>query len=114
MQPIHGNILRGHLETMVLSVLEEGAAHGFQVLRRLQELGSGALQLREGSLYPALYRLERAGFVKGEWDKQRAESRGPRRRVYHITPKGKRQLDAGRVEWRHFVSIIGPIVGAPV
>jgi PadR family transcriptional regulator len=113
MQQIHGNTLRGHLETMVLSVLESGSAHGFQILRRLDELGSGALKLREGSLYPALYRLERAGLVKAEWDKEGVASRGPRRRVYHLTPKGKRRLETGRVEWQNFVAIIGPIVGAP-
>ena len=56
MESIHGDKLRGHLETMVLSTLEQGEAHGLEILRRLEEAGCGLLRLKEGSLYPALYR----------------------------------------------------------
>ena len=113
MRQISGNILRGHLETMVLSVLEAGEAHGFQILRRLEDAGSGALTLKEGTLYPALYRLERAGLVEADWEADDNGRKGPRRRVYQITRKGKRQLSAGRAEWQHFVGVIGGILGAP-
>lgn len=113
MQPIGGDALRGHLATMILSVLERGEAHGFEVWRRLEDAGRGALKLKEGSLYPALYRLEKHGLVKAQWEKGNDERRGPRRRIYRLTPKGKRHLSAGRQQWQHFASVIGRIVGAP-
>jgi DNA-binding PadR family transcriptional regulator len=113
MEPIGGNALRGHLESLILAGLERGAAHGFEIWRRLEAAGSGALRLREGSLYPALYRLEAAGQVRAEWEDGATNRRGPRRRVYHITPKGTRRLAAARAEWQHFVTTIGGILGAP-
>ncbi len=112
-KPIEGNQLRGHLEAMILSTLARGEAHGFDVLRRLDAAGSGLLKLKEGSLYPALYRLEAAGAIKGHWEDGASDSRGPRRRLYRLTPKGRRQLQASRQQWRDFVSVIGGIVGAP-
>lgn len=113
MEPIAGDALRGHLETMILAALETGAAHGFEILRRLTEAGSGALRLREGSLYPALYRMEEAGLIASEWEEGSARRRGPRRRVYELTRRGHTRLAAGRAEWRRFVHVIGNILGAP-
>ncbi len=113
MQPIGGDSLRGHLETMVLSVLEKDAAHGFEVWRRLEEAGCGALTLKEGSLYPALYRLEKNSFVKAQWESGKSRRRGPRRRIYRLTPKGRRKLKTSRRQWIQFTSVIGAIIGAP-
>ena len=113
METIHGDKLRGHLETMVLSTLEQGEAHGLEILRRLEDGGCGLLRLKEGSLYPALYRLEAAGEVKADWESEPHGRRGARRRFYRLTPKGQRQLDAGRVEWQQFVRVLGGILGAP-
>lgn len=113
MMPIGGNALRGHLESLILSVLERGEAHGFEVWRRLEAAGSGALRLKEGSLYPALYRLESAGLVRAAWEDGETDRRGPRRRVYRITPKGTRRLAEARAEWRQFVATIGGILGEP-
>src|SRR5690348_8659148 len=109
MKPISGDTLRGHLEAMVISVLEHGQAHGFEIWRRLEKAGSGALHLKEGSLYPALYRLEAAGLVRSNWENDSADRRGPRRRVYHVTSKGTRRLNEGRAEWRRFVTVVGGI-----
>lgn len=109
-ESISGNALRGHLETMVLSSLERQEAHGFEILRRLDKAGRGALSMKEGSLYPALYRMEKSGLLKARWD-DKTEGRGPRRRVYRLTSKGRRHLQQGRQAWNHFVTIIGPIVG---
>jgi PadR family transcriptional regulator len=113
MESIHGDKLRGHLETMILSSLERGEAHGLEILHRLEEAGCGLLRLKEGSLYPALYRLEAAGAVRAVWESQPHGRRGARRRIYRLTPKGQRQLDAGRVEWRQFVRVVDGILGAP-
>jgi DNA-binding PadR family transcriptional regulator len=112
MENISGDALRGHLETMVLAVLERGATHGFDVLRRLEQAGCGALRLKEGTLYPVLYRLERARLVRAAWEDE-SDRRGPRRRIYHLTRKGTRALAAGREGWRAFVTVIGRIVEAP-
>src|SRR5262249_35816163 len=113
MEAIQGDKLRGHLEAMVLSTLERGEAHGLEILHRLEEAGCGLLRLKEGSLYPALYRLEAARAVKGAWECEPPGRRGARRRIYRLTPKGQRQLDAGRVEWRQFVRVLDGILGAP-
>ena len=113
MQRIHGDALRGHLEAMVLAALSRGEAHGFEVLRRLEELGCGALSLREGTLYPVLYRLEEAGMVRAEWEADSGGRRGPRRRIYHLTAKGRRELARRREAWAQFVTVVGGIMGAP-
>src|SRR6476661_7181897 len=100
MDTIHGDKLRGHLEAMILSTLEQGEAHGLEILHRLEEAGCGLLRLKEGSLYPALYRLEASGEVKAEWESEAHGRRGARRRIYCLTAKGRRKLDASRAEWQ--------------
>jgi DNA-binding PadR family transcriptional regulator len=105
MGAIQGDELRGHLE--------RGEPHGLEILHRLEEAGCGLLRLKEGPLYPALYRLETAGAVKAVWEPEPHGRRGARRRIYGLTPKGRRQLDAGRAEWRQFAHILGGILGAP-
>ena len=116
MTNIQGDTLRGHLETLILSSLRRGEAHGFEILKRLEQAGSGALRLKEGSLYPALYRLEAAGLVKAVWERApapgEAARRGPRRRIYRLTAKGGRRLEEARGEWDLFVRVVGGILGA--
>ncbi len=113
MLQITGDKLRGHLETLVLSSLEQGVAHGLEIVKRVDAAGSGALKLKEGSLYPALYRMEQAGFVKGQWEGEGSGRRGARRRLYRLTTKGKRQLNQGRQEWTEFVTVMSGLLGAP-
>ena len=111
MSGISGDALRGHLETIVLSSLRRGEAHGFEILRRLEDAGSPALKLKEGSLYPALYRLEAAGMIKGQWEDGATGRRGPRRRIYRLTQKGRRRFDEARGEFELFVATMGRILG---
>jgi DNA-binding PadR family transcriptional regulator len=115
MQAIDGDKLRGHLESLVLATLEKGGeAHGLEILRRLEVGGCGLLKLKEGSLYPALYRLEAAGEVAGTWEREPPDGRrGARRRIYRLTPRGRRKLQQGRGEWQTFVSTIGQILATP-
>jgi len=113
MSKINGDQLRGHLDTMVLSMLEQEPAHGLEILQRLDKAGCGLLRLKEGSLYPALYRLEAAGKIKAAWESTPHGRRGARRRIYRLTSTGKRSLLKGREEWSSFVSIVGTILGAP-
>jgi DNA-binding PadR family transcriptional regulator len=110
---IDGDKLRGHLETLILAALERDQAHGLEILRRLETGGCGLLRLKEGSLYPALYRLEAAGQIGARWETGPHGRRGARRRIYHLTPKGKRKLQRGRGEWQAFVATLGGILGAP-
>lgn len=113
MATIQGDQLRGHLESVVLSALEQGPAHGWDLARRLDQQARGGLQLKEGSLYPALYRLEQMKLVTAKWDDQSSGRRGPKRRVYQLTAKGRRRLVAARDEWKHFVEVLGNLLGAP-
>lgn len=112
MRAIEGDRLRGHLEGLILAALEGGAGHGWEIWSRLEESAAGLLRLKEGSLYPALYRLERERLIVGRWESDASGRRGPRRRVYRLTPKGRRQLVAARGEWRQFVNVIGGLLGA--
>src|SRR5438309_8430154 len=111
MVAITGDKLRGHLETLILSTLERAEAHGLEILRRLEEAGCGLLRLKEGSLYPALYRLEAAGAVAAAWEAEPHGRRGARRRIYRLTARGTRKLHTSRVEWQQFVRILGGILG---
>jgi DNA-binding PadR family transcriptional regulator len=114
MEAISGDKLRGHLELLILATLECGEAHGLEILRRLESGGCGLLTLKEGSLYPALYRLEEAGEISAAWEKESGGRRGPRGRIYRLTAKGHRKLARGREEWKTFASTLGAILlGAP-
>jgi DNA-binding PadR family transcriptional regulator len=114
MDAISGDKLRGHLELLILATLERGEAHGLEILRRLESGGCGLLTLKEGSLYPALYRLEEAGEVSAAWEKESGGRRGPRGRIYRLTTKGHRKLAQGRNEWQAFVTTLsGILLGAP-
>ncbi len=113
MNEITGDKLRGHLETMILSSLEKGETHGLEILRRLELAGCGLLRLKEGSLYPALYRLEAQGLVQAVWEEEMHGRRGARRRFYRLTSKGKRALNKGRADWVVFARTMSGILGAP-
>lgn len=113
MATIRGDQLRGHLEGLILAALEREAAHGWDIWRRLEQASGGALALKEGSLYPALYRLEQQGLIAARWDTDTTDRPGPRRRVYRLTTKGKRRLSAARNEWQQFVAVLGQLLGAP-
>jgi len=114
MDTIHGDKLRGHREAMILATLERGQTHGLEILHRLEEAGCGMLRLKEGSLYPALYRLESAKQVEAVWEEEPHGRRGARRRIYRLTTKGKRALSHGRDQWKQFVNVLGTILAVPV
>ncbi|HEY4312560.1 MAG TPA: helix-turn-helix transcriptional regulator [Pirellulales bacterium] len=111
MAPIEGDKLRGHLAGLILASLESGAAHGWEIWTRLESAGDGALRLKEGSLYPALYRLEQEGLIAARWEAAESARRGPRRRIYRLTGKGRKRLTAAREEWRQFVTVLGGLLG---
>ena len=94
-------------------MLEDGPAHGWDICRSLDATSGGAWALKEGSVYPALYRLERRVLVTAQWDNEPAQRRGPRRRVYRLSPKRRRALVTARGQWQRFAVIVTTILGAP-
>ena len=90
-------LLHGTLDTLVLKTLTGGRRHGYAIARAIEEATDGVVDVEEGSLYPALYRMERKGWVEAEWG---LSELGRRAKFYRLTPKGRRQLDCanGRVD----------------
>ena len=100
--------MRGHLEALLLACLQDGAAHGYELIRRLHDRSSGAFDLPEGTIYPVLRRLEGEGHVSSKWK----DAHGRRRRVYTLTARGRRHLSTQRDEWNGFVVAIEGVFGA--
>jgi DNA-binding PadR family transcriptional regulator len=100
--------VRGHLDLLLLSVLADGPAHGYAIIASLRERSDGAFDLPEGTVYPALHRLERAGLLTSRWDDRPAR----RRREYAITAAGSAALAAKRQEWRAFARGVQAVVRA--
>jgi DNA-binding PadR family transcriptional regulator len=89
--------LKGHLDGLVLAVIAGEPKHGYAVIEALKTRSAGRLSLPEGTVYPALHRLERGGLLASEWS-----DTGRRRRVYRLTAKGERELGIRRERWRDF------------
>jgi PadR family transcriptional regulator PadR len=100
-------VLRGHLDGMILSVLEHEPLHGYAVMEALLARSGGTLDLPTGTLYPALRRLERAGYLRSDW----STVAGRRRRTYRLTASGKKMLAAERSEWRAFAALVNGVLG---
>jgi transcriptional regulator len=96
---MEGEMLKGHLDMIVLAALLAGPAHGYAVIEEIKRRSGGAFDLPEGTIYPVLHRLERGGLLAGRW--VTAES-GRRRRVYVLTRRGKRALSEQRAVWEQF------------
>jgi len=92
-------LLHGALEALILRTLSEGDDHGYGISRRIESATGGAVQVEDGSLYPALYRLERKALIKGEWALTEARKRA---RFYHLTDKGRRHLVRQTAQWAAF------------
>lgn len=100
--------LRGHLDLLLLATLHErGPAHGYALITALRESSGGTFDLPEGTVYPALHRLERDGLVTGFWE----EGTPRRRRSYELTPQGRAALQRKNREWREFAKAVQMIVG---
>jgi PadR family transcriptional regulator PadR len=103
------DLLRGTLDMLILKAVSLGPQHGYGVLLRIQQLAQGNLHIEQGSLYPALYRLEHKGFIASEW----GESENNRKaKFYRLTPAGKRQLRLETESWRRLGSTIATVLNA--
>ena len=99
--------LRGHLDRLLLAVLAEAPGHGYELSRRLTARSGGEFDVNEGSLYPALHRLERGRLVESTW----STDDGRRRRVYRLTPSGRRASEDSQREWRAFSTAVDMVLG---
>jgi PadR family transcriptional regulator PadR len=97
---------KGNAELLILALLEQKARHGYEIGKLIAERSEGIVRFHVASLYPLLYRLERRGWVKGEWE----PAGGRRRRFYRLTPTGRRTLASQRIRWRAFSGAINRIV----
>ena len=98
--------LKGHLDGLILAVVAPQPLHGYAVIEQLKARSGGALALPEGTVYPALHRLEADGLLESTW----STASGRRRRVYSITGRGEKELGASRKRWRVFAGTIESVL----
>ena len=100
-------LLQGTLDLLILKAISLGPLHGYGVLLRIQQISKERLEIQQGSLYPALYRLEHQGWIKSEW----GESENNRRaRYYRLTAAGKRQLQSEADRWNQMSAVMAGIL----
>jgi len=102
-----GEALKGHLDLLLLAILSEGPAHGYAVIESLRTRSGEVFDLPEGTIYPALHRLEEQGLLKSSWSEDSAR----RKRIYQLTPKGRQTLTARQSEWLKFAEAVNATVG---
>ena len=103
------DLLPGTLELLILKVVSLGPRHGYGVLLRIQQISGEALQIEQGSLYPALYRLEHRGLLATEWG---TSENNRRAKYYRLTRAGKRQLREQTSNWNRLVEVMGTALAA--
>ena len=101
-----GEALKGHLDLLLLAAVRPGPVHGYAIIESVRERSDGAFDLPEGTVYPALHRLERAGLLSSRW----SEDSGRRRRVYQITRRGQDALGRQHGDWRRFAQGVEAVV----
>ena len=100
--------LQGALDLLVLKVLlRRSPLHGYAIMTSIQEISDDALRVEEGSLYPALYRMEEAGWLRAKWINK---SNGRRARMYELSPAGKKQLEAEEARWNHVTAAVNRVL----
>ncbi len=99
--------LKGNLDLLLLSVLAAGPAHGYAIISALRNRSNGTFDLPEGTVYPALHRLEDSGLLVSSW----ADADGRRRRVYGLTDEGSAALASEQTEWQRFATGIQAVLG---
>lgn len=102
-------LLKGSTEGLVLSVISNGPTYGYELIRQLETRSDGYFHFREGTLYPALHRMEKEGLIEGRW---RTLQGGQERRYYYITPKGAEMLSRRRSIWSEFSAAVRSVLEA--
>lgn len=98
--------MKGHVDLLVLATLSRAPLHGYGLVEELRDVSDGAFDLAEGTVYPALYRLEAAGLLSSTW----SHVSGRRRRVYRLTRRGRAELTREKREWRQFADTMREVV----
>jgi len=101
------DLLQGTLDLLILRTLQTEPLHGWAISERIEQLSQGVLRVNQGSLYPALHRLEHQGWIKADWG---ISELGRRARFYTLTPKGQRQLDLETDSWAQLSAAIGRVL----
>ena len=102
---MNAEALKGHLDALILAVVAAGPIHGYAIIEELKLRSGGALALPEGTVYPALHRLEGAGMLSSSWS-----DGARRRRIYRLTRRGSRELGVRRGEWRQFARAVEAVL----
>ena len=103
------DLLQGTLDLLVLNALQQEPMHGWGITERIEQWSENVLQLGQGTLYPALYRLERQGFIKSEW---RVTENSRRARYYSLTRQGRRRLEEELAQWRRTSRAVDLVIAA--
>ena len=103
-------LLHGTLDTLILKTLAWGPRHGYAIARWIEAAGADVLRIEEGSLYPALYRLERKGWIEAEWGLSETKRRV---KFYHLTDAGRARLALETAQWTRFADAVGRILAQP-
>lgn len=104
---MEGDALKGHLDLLLLAIVRRSAGHGYAIIEELRRRSDGAFDLAEGTIYPALHRLERAGLLQSRWE----EVGGRRRRAYSLTRRGENVFLERHRSWRAFAVAVAAVVG---
>jgi len=108
MAPIKSDLPQGTLDLLMLKVIALGPVHGYAIAQRLEQVSRGVVQVPEGSLYPALHRLENRGLLAADWKETET---GREAKFYRLTRKGLKQLEAETADWQRLIDAIGLILG---
>lgn len=106
--PGNSDWMRAALEPVLLEVISAGASYGYEIARAIENASRGELLAQEGTLYPALHRLEKQGYLRAVW---KTSAEGRRRKYYDLTAQGRRRLEALRAEWESFSRVVSRILG---
>lgn len=101
------DLVQGTLDMLVLRILSRGELHGWGITQKLEQLSKSALQVDEGSLYPALYRMEDKGWIEAEW---KMTEKGRRAKFYSLTRTGRKRLETEKESWDRMIAIIAQVM----
>jgi len=107
---LEGDLRKGSVRALLLGLLQEQPMYGYQLSKELQRRSKGYFEFKEGTLYPALHRMEKEGLVRGEWQ---VVEEGPSRKYYYLTEKGREELARSRRDWTAFADRLLALLGKP-
>ena len=100
-------LVKGSVDSLLLCLIGQQPMYGYQIIKELEDKSQGYFKYKEGTLYPALHRLEKAGLLVGKWE---PSAGGRQRRYYHITAKGNKILEEKKVQWLDFLAAMNMII----